>query len=218
MSPDTAMTLPPSNRLYVDLDDVISQTIERLLGVAEVEYGRRVDLDEVISFDLEKVFDLRPDEAQGFYDRSNQPDILADLALRPGAVVSLEAVRESGIEVWIVTGRPVHTAVSTQKWLQERAVPHDQVLFVDKYMYEDNHGPPGAPTAISLADLAGMRFRAAVEDHPETARFVAERMDTPVMLMDRPWNRAAAVDSHQLITRCRDWQEAAARLSELMAS
>ena len=204
----------PLDRLYVDLDDVIGETAQRLLVMAEQEYGLRVPFEEVTSFDLDDVFGMSAEETAEFYRRSNEADVLSDVALREGAVESLAACRARGIEVWVVTGRPAASRELTRAWLADRGVPHDELLFVDKYgkMQQEEAFPVDPAGLLSLEELADLEFGAAVEDHLGMARILAERMRTPVLLMDRPWNRDPEADAHPLITRCRDWQAVMAAL------
>ena len=204
----------PLDRLYVDLDDVIGETAQRLLVMAEQEYGLRVPFEEVTSFDLDAVFGMDAEETADFYRRSNEADVLSGVALREGAVESLAACRASGIEVWVVTGRPAASRELTRAWLADRGVPHDELLFVDKYgkMQQEEAFPVDPAGLLSLEELADLEFGAAVEDHLGMARILAGSMLTPVLLMDRPWNRDPEADAHPLITRCRDWQAVMAAL------
>ncbi|MCY3760786.1 MAG: hypothetical protein OXH50_06010 [Gemmatimonadetes bacterium] len=204
----------PLDRLYVDLDDVIGETAQRLLVMAEQEYGLRVPFEEVTSFDLDAVFGMDAEETADFYRRSNEADVLSGVALREGAVESLAACRARGIEVWVVTGRPAASRELTRAWLADRGVPHDELVFVDKYgkMQQEEAFPVDPAGLLSLEELADLEFGAAVEDHLGMARILAGSMRTPVMLMDRPWNRDPEADAHPLITRCRDWQAVMAAL------
>ena len=208
--------MTPLDRLYVDLDDVIGETAQRLLVLAEQEYGRRVPFEKVTSFDLDAVFGMDAEETAEFYRRSNEADVLSGVALREGAVESLAACRARGIEVWVVTGRPAASGELTRAWLADRGVPHDRLLFVDKYgkMQQEEAFPVDPAGLLSLEELAELEFRAAVEDHLGMARILAGHMRTPVLLMDRPWNRDPEADAHPLITRCRDWQAVLAALGD----
>ncbi len=38
--------------ICVDVDDVLAQTVQTLLGLLEERFGRRLSLDQVTSFDL----------------------------------------------------------------------------------------------------------------------------------------------------------------------
>ena len=206
--------MTPLDRLYVDLDDVIGETALRLLDLAEREYGLEVPFEEVTSYDLQDLFGLSAEETAEFYRRSNQADVLSGVALRDGAVESLAACRSGGIEVWVVTGRPAATSDLTRAWLAGRGVPHDELIFVDKYgPWQGEDALPVDPAGLlSLEELAELEFGAAIEDHLGMARILAGRMRTPVLLMDRPWNRDPEADAHPLITRCRDWQAVLAAL------
>ena len=54
----------------------------------------------------------------------------------------------------------------------------------------DKYGRQGGiDDAVPLADLSDRRYRVAVEDSLSMATFLAEVTRTPVLLMDRPWNR-----------------------------
>lgn len=211
------MSVTHPNRLYVDLDDVVGETSLQLLDLAAKEYGCSVTFEQMTSYELDEVFDLSSNKVQEFYTRSNESDILIDIMPRAGAIEKLASCRNQGLDVWIVTGRPPHTYETTRTWLASCAVPHDELLFVDKYgpWADENILSPVDP--ISLDDLVGLPFRAAIEDHLGMARFIVERMMIPVLLMDRPWNRDAnsdshSLDAHPLVTRCRDWSEVPAAL------
>ena len=202
------------DRLYVDLDDVIGATAQRLLDLAGREYGREVRFEEVTSYDLDVVFGMSAAETAEFYRRSNEADVLSGVALREGAVEGLAACRARGIEVWVVTGRPAAISGLTRAWLAARGVPHDELLFVDKYgPWQGEDALPIDPAGLlSMEDLADFEFGAAIEDHLGTARILAGRLRIPVLLMDRPWNRDPEADAHPLITRCRDWRAVLAAL------
>ena len=201
-----------SARIYVDLDDVVCQTAELLLSLLDAEFGRRVSLEEIVSFDLGVSFGLGQEELGRFMDRAHDPEVLLQYELRPGAVEGLETWRARGCEVWIVTGRPTGAVVGTRQWLERAGVPHDELLFVDKYR---GHGRPsgasGEVRATRVEELAGMGFGLAVEDSAEMALRLRDEVGVRVLLMDRPWNREV-VDTPGRLERCRDWDEVMARV------
>tara|TARA_B100000686_G_scaffold316228_1_gene363841 strand:- start:1272 stop:1895 length:624 start_codon:yes stop_codon:yes gene_type:complete len=194
-------------KLYVDLDDVIGETAVRLLEISARDFGRNVAFEDVISYNLEEVLKLSDTETEEFYLRSNSPEVLKSLAPRANAVDGLTVCQKNGFEVWIVTGRPAQAYRPTQDWLAEFAVPYDELLFVNKFglPYKGDGPPPVEP--ITLDTLADINFFAAIEDHLGMARFVAERMQIQVLLMDRPWNRDVGTDLSPLIHRCYQWPD-----------
>jgi hypothetical protein len=57
--------------VYVDIDDVLSYTIESLVALLEIETGRRVEVEDVRHFDLSRSFDLGPDQLESFMARAS---------------------------------------------------------------------------------------------------------------------------------------------------
>ena len=201
------MRAPPA--IYVDLDDVLSDTVAGLLRALEELHGRVVRFEAVHDFDLSESFGLGRAELAGFMREVHRPERLLALAVRGGAARALDAWRERGYAVALVTGRPPHTRDASQRWLARHGIAHESFHCVDKYARHER----GA-ASLSLDALARMRFALAVEDSLEMAVFLAERLALPVALMDRPWNRrteGVAPRSLARITRVRDWHELAAR-------
>jgi uncharacterized HAD superfamily protein len=199
-------------RIYVDLDDVLSHTIEQLSQLLEREFGRRVEPEAVMHFDLSRSFGLSPAELEAFFAAVHRPEALAALAPRAGAARALRAWTQRGYEVSVVSGRPPSTAADSRAWLDRHGIPHAHFACVDKYGRAD----PGAgtPEALRLADLTLFGFALAVEDSLEVASHLALACRVPVVLMDRPWNRdVSGVDpaAAACMVRCRDWLEIAAR-------
>ena len=58
-------------RIYVDIDDVLSRTIESLIDLLDETHGRRVAVEDVRFFDLEKSFDLSVEQIAAFMDRAH---------------------------------------------------------------------------------------------------------------------------------------------------
>ena len=57
-------------KAYVDIDDVLARTIESLIDLLDETHGRRVDVEAVEHFDLEKSFDLGAAEIFAFMERA----------------------------------------------------------------------------------------------------------------------------------------------------
>ena len=199
-------------RIYVDLDDVLSHTIEQLSRLLEREFGRRVEPEAVAHFDLARSFGLTPAELEAFFAAVHRPEALAALAPRAGAARALRAWTQRGYQVSVVTGRPPSTATDSQAWLARHGIPHAHFACVDKYGRADPREP--AAPALRLADLARFGFALAVEDSLEVAAHLAETCGVPVVLLDRPWNRdvsQVAPAAARRMVRCHDWREIAAR-------
>ena len=207
----TRRATPP--RIYVDMDDVLCDTAERLLVLLGEAFGKQVPLEDIHSFDLGVSFGLSREELRRFLHLAHRPEALDGYNLRPDAVAGLTHWRECGYEVWIVTGRPTVAYEATCSWLARMEIPHDRLLFVDKYGHHARLGnAEGDLRAAGMDELRELGFCLAVEDSGDMAQHLAREVGVPVALMDRPWNRDVAEISGQL-TRCRDWQEVAARFA-----
>lgn len=201
-----------AGRIYVDLDDVLAQTIHALVALLERHFARRVAIEDVVDFDLGRSFGLAPDELEEFMRLVHQPHVLAALEPSPGAAAALASWIERGYAVAVMTGRPPSAAPASRRWLREHRIPHTSFACIDKYARPDWAGPAGR--ALPLDALADLGFALAVEDSLEVAALLAERCGVPVALMDRPWNRdLSGLDpaTRAGIVRCHGWAELASR-------
>ena len=74
-------------RIYVDIDDVVSETIERLVELLDQVHGRRVDASEVAHFDLTKSFGLDQDQIDSFMERAHDDDFIESGIRKKGILV-----------------------------------------------------------------------------------------------------------------------------------
>lgn len=193
------MTTASSQKIYVDMDDVVSRTTEVYAGIVEREFGKQVGFEQILSFDLKISFGLTDKEFHYFFDLIHQPDFLLGFEPVEGSVETLVSWADEGHCIDIVTGRPTSSRAASLEWLAKHQVPFDSFTLVDKYNRAGN-GP-----AISKQELSQRTYDLAVEDSRDMALFLAQTMGVPVVLYDRPWN-ALPVD-HDKIVRCFSWQE-----------
>jgi uncharacterized HAD superfamily protein len=201
-----------AGRIYVDLDDVLAQTIHALVALLERHFARRVEIEDVLHFDLGRSFGLTPDELAEFMRLVHEPQVLAALEPSPGAAEALASWIERGYAVAVMTGRPPSAASASRRWLREHRIPHTSFACIDKYDREDWAGPAGR--ALPLSVLPDLGFALAVEDSLEMAALLAERCGVTVALMDRPWNRDLSGLSPAVrtgIVRCHGWADLASR-------
>lgn len=199
-------------RVYVDFDDVLCETALEFTRVLEFEFGKRVAFEEIFTFDLGRAFGLRPDEIDRLMRLTHEPDVLLRMAPVPGAVEAVTRWSDAGHEVWVVTGRPVHTREPSLQWLREHGVPHDALHFVDKYARESDAS--FRHEMVSLDELAGFDFCLAVEDAPQMVQFLAQRTRAPVAAIRRPWNATGVdlpADAAGRVSWCDGWPQILAR-------
>lgn len=199
-----------SERIYVDIDDVLGRTIEGLIELLDAMHGRRVEVEAVRHFDLAKSFDLAPPEIHVFMDRAHEDDRLDEIAPVDGAADVLASWAEAGHSIRLVTGRPPSTNAASRRWLERHGFAHDEVHHLDKWD-RPSWNEAGLP-AIRFDDLHDFAFGFAVEDSLETAVRLVEILDTSIALMDRPWNRdlsGLSVGTRERLVRCTDWADVA---------
>jgi uncharacterized HAD superfamily protein len=198
--------------VYVDVDDVLTDTAGTYLQIVAEEFNKTASLADMVTFDLQQSFGLSEEEYNHLVAVAHRPETLLAMAPCPGALETLARWKQRGHQIHIVTGRPTYTLETSQQWLSDHAVTYDSFTIVDKYQRPDMDPKIARP----LGDLRRMAFTLAVEDSATMAAYLAEELATPVALVDRPWNQAAAVNGK--ITRCRDWAQIDATLNALTAT
>jgi uncharacterized HAD superfamily protein len=178
--------------LGVDLDNVLGATDDVVRELFASEHGVQLALADIVHFDYwrcgatreqsDAVFDLFHTE----HCERVEPII--------GAVDALQALRDDGWRVIVITARPEQAVAATAAWLDRVGFARDDVVHSkDKLAH--------------AADLT-----AIVEDHRETAFGFAER-GIQSILFDYPWNRAT-VDPPNVF-RVRSWAEVRSRLKQV---
>jgi len=187
--------------IYVDMDDVLTDSTKSFVQLFEREFGRKIEFEEVVSFDFRESFGLSDPEYERFFHMIHQPEVMIDIDPIDGAIDVLKRWRRLGYPIHVVTGRPAAVFDVSMAWLEKHDVPCDAFTLVDKY----GRGAGDRHIAITLAELVVMPFCLAIEDSADMARHISEKMRIPVALFDRPWNRSA--HTNRRLRRCRTWAD-----------
>jgi uncharacterized HAD superfamily protein len=197
-----------SRHIYVDIDDVLSRTVESLIDLLEKLHDRRIDVHECLHFDLGRSFALDTEALEHFMHHAHRDESIESIEPEEGAVPVLETWRSGGDRITLVTGRPPHTRAASLRWLETHGFGHDELHHLDKWGRPswNAHGLP----ALRFEEIGELGFEFAVEDSPDTAVRLVEEFEIPVALMDRPWNRdlgAISPATRSRMVRCRSWSE-----------
>jgi uncharacterized HAD superfamily protein len=187
--------------IYADLDDVIAKTTCHYVEVVKREFGRTVDFENITSFNLQESFSLSCSEYEYFFRLVHKPEVILELEPIDGVINVLNSWSDKGYEIIVVTGRLTSTYDSSIEWLRGNNVPFDSFLMVDKY----SRPVVDKTIAITLEEFSGMEFTLAIEDSIDMAHFIWQRINCPVILFDRPWNRNGT--DQQGIQRYKTWDE-----------
>jgi len=201
-----------NRRVYVDFDDVLCETANTIMEVANRRYGRAVRFDDIHSFNIALSFDLTQRQVDDVIAELHEPDTLLRMPMLTGARDTIARWQAQGCEIVVVTGRPPPCREASEQWLEEHAIPYAELIFVDKY---SRHGDEDED-CLSLPELKELDFCLAVEDSPEMAAFLAREMGIPTVLFARPWNAAphATGALPQNVRRCGSWQEISEAIPE----
>ena len=198
-------------RIYVDFDDVVTETARTLCGYAAEMFGRHVAYRDVFAFDLRLSFSLDDAQIARLMARAHSPAALAEYPETPGATATIAAWKAAGHEIEIVTGRPPSTHDGTVAWLARRGLGDLPVIHVDKFGRDLGGMFHSRNYVMSLDDLLALRYDFAVEDSPIGLGHLA-RMDVGrVAVFSRPWNRETPLPDERFRRRA-TWRGVAALL------
>jgi uncharacterized HAD superfamily protein len=187
--------------IYVDFDDVLSDTTSAFLKILQSEFGKSVNFEDIYSFDLKASFNLSDSEYEDFFDRVHQADVIMSFAPMEGAIGALEGWVKRDYQISIVTGRLTSAYAASLDWLAKHNVPYHSFTMVNKY----SRGNTDPNIAVSMEDFSEMKFSLAVEDSEKMALHLSQKMSIPVALIDRPWNKR--VKSNRRISRYTSWYD-----------
>lgn len=195
-------------RIYVDFDDVVCETARCLSEWARSWFDVHVAYENIHWFDLRRSLGLTDAQYEELMARAHADDNMLRYPPTPGAIETLLRWRRAGLEVTVVTGRPITTRTVSHAWLKRYGLAEMPIIFVDKYQREPATAP-GAPRALTLDEFNALSFDMAVEDAPLALDLLAANPDIRVFVFDRPWNRAYTPACGQ-VERAVDWTVLAA--------
>jgi hypothetical protein len=190
--------------VYVDFDDVLSETARLLADIVAQRFGRHTPFEKIYSFDLGISFGLQDHEQDVLIELFHDADVLGSIPPVPGAAEAMQAWHHAGCDVHIITGRPPQTHDASCNWLQTHRMPYTDISFVDKY--GRGHTNVQGVNQMTLDDLQACRFALIVDDSPDMAQFFGQNMNQIVAVFDRPWNQELGpVESQSNVVRCHNW-------------
>ncbi len=207
-------------RIYLDFDDVICETARTLTELLYKMCGRSVAYEEIYAFDLGKSFELSEVELQRLMHLAHEDDFLMSLPPSDGALSGIRSLVDSGLQPVIVTGRPAHCFRSSARWLQREGFPAIPVVYVDKYGRDPGLIDEDAPLPMGIAELLEQPFVMGVDDSPVALDLLRGRVDYPLIVFDRPWNRdyPDGADGDSTVLRSHGWEDLCDLVHRLMCS
>ncbi len=187
----------------MDLDDILTESLPGYLEEFAGSFGIRIPLEEA-AWDLPRRFPEIPDEAWGrFFNRLEEEGFLERRPLLPGAKATVEALRQAGHRLYIVTGRlPQHGEV-TRRWLEKQGL----LSCFEAIFYKDTE----LVSEYKKKTVTELKLQVFVEDELSVALALAE-LPVCVLLFDKPWNQGSLPSG---VRRIHSWGEALAVIAAL---
>lgn len=191
-------------RIYIDFDDVISETAEYFSKLAKELFGVKVPYSEVQFFNLQKSFDLTDEQYEELMKVGHYPEHLLRYEETPGATDTINRWVDEGHEVNIITGRPFDAYEPSRAWLDNHGLGRVPMYCVDKYGREFFN--QDCTYNMTLEKLYSMTFDFAIEDSPMSFEHVMHFDNCRIAVFNRPWNAQATLPDSRFV-RCDNWVE-----------
>lgn len=192
-------------RVYVDCDDVITNTGDMFCRVADEMFGIRLPYERITDFNIQKSFSLSDEQFHALMFEVHEPQNLGTLEEIQGASDTLNSWVDAGHEVEIVTGRPFRTYDITRKWLDAHNLSRLKLIHVDKYGVEKYYD---TARGITLDEFYTYKYDYAVEDSPIALNHLEKINIGRAAVINRPWNKESKFPSENFV-RCMNWKEVA---------
>lgn len=187
----------------IDVDDVLADSLPRLLAAFRQHFGLEVELANA-GWDVFGRFpQVTREERRSFFARLESNGFLEALPLVAGAAEGVRALRATGHRLFAVTGRPDRLAPQTHRWLENVGL----LACFEAVHLRGDEAIPDYKRRLAEA----LRLDALVDDEPEVAVAVGAGR-TRVLLFDRAWNR---VSLPAQILRVHSWADVVAAIEAL---
>lgn len=198
-------------KIYIDCDDVITKTGEKLLEIAKRLFDTDITFENMEFFDLKKTFRLNDEQYNRLMAEAHIPDMLLSYEELEGASETINSWVDMGYDVQVITGRPYSTYEPTRKWLDDHGLSRLPLFHLDKYgrdIFTDD-----STFSMTLDDFYTMDFDFVVEDSPMSFKHLSHFKNCTVAVYDRPWNKNAELPGENY-QRCFSWKDVDALLKE----
>ncbi len=179
----------------IDFDDVIVDFTKALMDFYHKNYGKKVEVKDIIKWDWGLYWGIPREEAIKRVDEFHNSHDVRNLLPLHDALKSISKLMEDN-NLLIITGRPLRFNKRVKEWLSYHLKKKIDVVHAGEY----HKGQAATKAELCLEEKIGL----FIEDSGETALDCAKK-GIRVILFDKPWNKDF---SHKNIIRVKDWNEA----------
>lgn len=178
----------------VDIDGVVSDSYPFWLQELNRHFGKSVSV--ITNYQMNLDFDVSSEDMNDYFVRHAE-HLLSMPEVVSGAREGIETLLQEGHEVIYVTARTPAEKEVTVRWLTEKGIPHEHVLFT------------GFKSKLDIVKQWGIEV--FVEDYPVNAKLIAES-GVPVLLLNASYNQEKLSAG---IIRCQNWGEIVQGIREI---
>ena len=188
--------MPGTLRIGIDLDDVLAESLPGYLEAFRRRFGREVRIEEAAWEIFRRYPEISATQMWGFFSELEASDFLGTRPVYPQAVKAVKALAADGHRLFVVTGRLTQHRDHTRRLLERAGL----LKFFEELVHREHETAADYKPRI----VREMQLDLLIEDELHVALAAAE-VPIPVLLFDRPWNRAELPAG---ITRVTDWDQA----------
>lgn len=184
--------------IAIDIDAVLGDFLSQFLKYRNDTYGTQWKRTDFETYVWSQVFKESKEVMYSIMSDFFNSDYFPNIKLMPGAQEGIDALKERGYTLDIVTSRPRLIKRETLRWLDEN-FPGEftRVYFSNQPAY----GSFGPTKAMVCEEIGASYF---VDDQYQYCQEVAKK-GIKVFLYDSPWNQDVDLDPG--ITRIKSWAE-----------
>ncbi len=180
-------------RIGIDVDDVLAESLPGYLEAFRRRFGHEVRVEEAAWEIFRRYPEISATQMWGFFSELEASDFLGTRPVYPEAAEAVRSLAANGHRLYVVTGRLTQHREHTRRLLQRAGL----LELFEELVHRDGE----ATADYKPRMVRELKLDLLIEDELHVALAAAE-VPIPVLLFDRPWNRAELPPG---ITRVADW-------------
>ncbi len=189
----------------IDLDEVLAEFLEGMCVFHNERFGTALSKSDFFTYEFWKVWNCTKDEHIKRVHMFQETDLFRNLRVCEGAAGGINALKDDGFELFVITSRHKATERQTREWVQQNFPgAFKDVLFSNNFSLDNS----SSLRKSELCKLVGASV--LLEDQLGYAEDCAEK-NIQVILFDKPWNKRD-LDG---VKRVFSWDEAAKEIKKM---
>lgn len=184
-------------KIGIDIDNVIAESYPAYIARFNQTFGTKIRYEEIEEFYyFDKLSGIDQEKVEIFIDRLLiDEDFQLNISPVEGVKKIIAKWVDGGDSIHYITARPKTIRQITKNWL----IKHG--LYVDGVTLDLFEGERHTKDPIYKKRLVKNK---GIDIFIEDIKEIAETMDIPVLLLDRPWNQGKLPEN---VKRVKDWKE-----------